>query len=253
MDFKSFLNQKISSLILMLSVPGSFRAWRQGYYVSVYSFVKRIESLGIRPRTVLDIGANRGMFSKCLNLVYNDLDIHAFEPLGDCYKDLEMLKMQIRGLHTYNFALGNRNDTSTIYRSSYDYSSSLLPMGELHKRVFPGSAETTAEVIQVKTLDSVFKPGDLHSPVLMKIDVQGYELAVLEGAKRMLEVVDYLVCEVSLRSLYEGQPLFDEVYDFIRAAGFRFRGWVGEVLDPKTGEILQFDALFLRDIHDVTF
>ncbi len=84
------------------------------------------------------------------------------------------------------------------------------------------------------------------TPVLMKVDVQGFELDVLAGAETTLQRVDVLIVETSMVELYERQPLFHEVYEFLRARGFVFAGSFDQILDPSGGAVLQADAIFLR-------
>jgi hypothetical protein len=80
---------------------------------------------------------------------------------------------------------------------------------------------------------------------LLKIDVQGYEDAVLRGAVESLQSIDYVLVEVTYERFYDSEPLFDEVYQFLQACGFAFGGsW--EDLLARDGRVLQSDALFLR-------
>ncbi len=246
MSISEIFRNKLASVDIILTTPGGLAAWRQGCYLNLYKMLKGIEAMGINPKTVLDIGANKGMFTKCSSFVFPDASFYAFEPLDNCFEELSRLQHSIERLKCYNVAIGNNNTAATIHRSSYDYSSSLLEMDELHKAAFPYSAEEIQDNIQLRMLDSILLSEQLLRPLLMKIDVQGYEKFVLEGAKQTLNVTDAIICEISFRPLYKGQPLFDEVYDVLRASGFRFMGHVGQLQHPQTKEILQIDGLFLR-------
>jgi FkbM family methyltransferase len=203
--------------------------------------------MGLRPNTILDIGANRGMFSKCAYYIFPDASIYAFEPLKDCYEELCDLKGTVIKLECYNIALGDKPSEVFIHRSIYDYSSSLLEMDDLHKQAFPYTAGERLEKVQIQTLDAVLAGKRIERPLLMKIDVQGYEKFVFEGASETLKQTDYIVCEMSFRSLYKGQALFDEVYRLLIDAGFQFRGHIGEVQHPESTEVLQIDGLFIRE------
>jgi FkbM family methyltransferase len=243
------IREYLGKLETIVFIRGAFRARLAGCYLSMYKYVYDLFLRGLRPQTVLDIGANRGMFSKCTHFVFPEASIYAFEPLKDCYDDLCQLKKTIRNFQCYNAAVAERTGESFIYRSSYEYSSSLLEMAHLHKEAFPYSAGHSLEKVNLRTLDSMLDTESLRRPVLMKIDVQGYEKCVLLGAGKTLEHTDYVVCEMSLRSLYEGQPLFDEVYRYLTNLGFCFSGQLTELRHPKSCEILQIDGLFLRTQH----
>lgn len=231
----------------MLKTPGAFAARREGCYFELYRKIYRLYAMGFRPKTILDIGANRGMFTRCVHYVFPNAAIHAFEPLKDCYEDLCILKNKIYKLECYNIALADQNGESSILRSNYDYSSSLLEMDELHKQAFPYTDGGHLEKIKTRTLDNIFSVKRIQRPLLMKIDVQGYEKYVFAGAAETLKQTDYILCEMSFRHLYKGQAIFNEVYNQIINAGFRFLGHMDELLHPQTTEVLQIDGLFIRN------
>ena len=212
----------------------------------MYRLVYGFSSQGISPLTVLDIGANRGMFSRAIHYVYPKAKIFAFEPLHDCYNELKKLEKEIPELETFNTALADTIGETEIHRSSFDYSSSLLEMGEIHKTAFPHTSGETLEKIALNTLDNILQKKLLLRPLLMKIDVQGYEKFVLNGAVETLKQTDYIICEMSFQPLYKEQALFDVMYQLICNAGFRYAGQVGEMRHPQTSEVLQIDGLFVR-------
>lgn len=242
---KKFL-EKIEKLQILFDYPNAWKARKAGCYFELYSQVYRLFAQGIKPNTILDIGANRGMFSRCSHFIYPDAQIIAFEPLKDCFDELNKLKNSIENFESYNIAISDHQKKTVIHRSSYDYSSSLLEMGEIHKNAFPYSAKENLEVVQVETLDSILSGKAIKKPILMKIDVQGNEGAILDGATKTLEKTDYLLCELSFFQLYNQQLLFSEIYQKITSLGFHFYGQLGELQHPKTKAALQIDALFKR-------
>lgn len=244
--FKQYMIEKLRKVLIVLESPNALGARRVGCYLELYSLVYRLHAHGLRPLTILDIGASRGMFSRCAHFVFPAAAIYAFEPLKDCYEELCSLKHRITKLDCYNVALAAEDGEAVMRRSSYDYSSSLLEMGDLHKEAFPYSAGERLEKVETCTLDSILDGKRIGRPILMKIDVQGYEKFVLLGARKTLECTDYVVCEMSFKPLYKGQALFDEVYHYLVKSGFHFSGQVGELRHPGTGQVLQIDGLFLR-------
>ena len=119
-------------------------------------------------------------------------------------------------------------------------------MSDLHKNAFPYTKNTAKETVEVRTLDSVLPQLQLRKNVLAKIDVQGYELDVLRGAEETLAQVDMLILETSFYELYLGQPLFEEVYRYMKEKGFSYRGNFEQVNSAVNGEVLQADAIFVR-------
>ena len=79
-----------------------------------------------------------------------------------------------------------------------------------------------------------------------KVDVQGFELQVLDGARDILLNADYVLIEVSFVQLYEGQPLFDEINSHLNQLGLFYSGNVEQLISKSNGKILQADALYCR-------
>lgn len=81
----------------------------------------------------------------------------------------------------------------------------------------------------------------------IKIDTQGYEDQVLNGATKLLDSVRGLQLELSFVPLYEEQQLFDALVERLRAQGFSIWAiWPG-LCDPRSGRMLQVDAIFFRN------
>ena len=74
-------------------------------------------------------------------------------------------------------------------------------------------------VVPKDRLENVLSADDVRRPCLLKIDVQGGELDVLRGIGPFVDVIDYIYLEVSFIELYEGQPLFPEINEFLNSVG----------------------------------
>lgn len=97
----------------------------------------------------------------------------------------------------------------------------------------------------------------------LKLDVQGYELAVLKGAEALLKNVLVIHTEVEFAEMYQNQPLFAEVDQFLRAAGFSFHRFAsihGRPMKPiflldnplqPISQQLWADAVYVRDLWDL--
>ena len=239
--------RRLHQLIYVIENPSSLRARFSGCYFEIYNMLFRMKSMNIFPKTIIDIGANRGMFSKTSNYLFNDAKIIAYEPLKECFKELKKLNVVIPSFECYNYAIGNKIEEGKIFRSEYDYSSSLLKMADLHKKAFPISDKMEIENIQITTLDKELRDRKLMKPILVKIDVQGYENFVIDGAKEILMDTDIILCELSFYKLYDNQLLFEDITEQLKALNFRFVGSLNEVLHPINSAILQIDGLFIKN------
>jgi hypothetical protein len=94
-------------------------------------------------------------------------------------------------------------------------------------------------------LDEVVSVAELIGVSLLKIDVQGFEGAVLRGAGELLEHLQYVYCELSFRELYAGQCLADEVIEWLRSAGFGLSA-INNLTYDKSSLPVQADFLFER-------
>ncbi|MCH7772311.1 MAG: FkbM family methyltransferase [Bacteroidetes bacterium] len=204
-----------------------------------------LQDMGIR--TVLDVGANVGKFTTMISEILSNVNIYAFEPLADCYKELIENTKHLDNINYFNFALGEKESETIIYRNEFSPSSSILKMKELHKKSFPKTMHSFNEVIQIRDLDGVNDEINWIQKTLMKIDVQGFELNMLKGAISSLNNIDVIIVETSFVELYENQPLFDDIYSFLVKRNFSYQGNFDQLKDPNSSCILQADAIFTRN------
>ena len=85
----------------------------------------------------------------------------------------------------------------------------------------------------------------LKESCILKIDTQGYELEVLEGIGKYWKEIKIITMELSLVSLYKGQPLAFELIEYLENKGYSLAGIYGGFCNEETGNMLQFDATFL--------
>jgi FkbM family methyltransferase len=196
---------------------------------------------------VFDIGANVGRFTTMIHKILPEASIYAFEPLKDCYEQLVTRVKCSSKMQAFNYALGDEDNEAEIHRSDYLPSSSILPMGDLHKRAFPFTKEETKERITVRRLDGIAKDLELSENILIKIDVQGFEDKVILGGKQLISKAKILIVETNFETLYERQPLFDSIYDMLKQMGFSYKGNLDQLLNPIDGRVLQADSIFIKE------
>ena len=189
-----------------------------------------VSSLNIK--TVIDVGAHTGEFAKMITRVLPGVAVICFEPLRGEFLRLGSQLRGIPGAQAFNVALGDKGGTLEMYRSARSQSSSLRPMARLHKEAFPESAGGTRESVEVRRLDEMEEELSLRPEILIKIDAQGYEDKVLAGAECVVAKAKAAIIEVSFRELYEGQPLFDEVYATLKQKGYSYMGNLYQLLHP---------------------
>lgn len=237
------------TLLSLLEEPRSVRAlatWPK-FSVTSYFMVSRLLRQGVAPRTVIDVGANVGQFAVASAKLFPDVRVHSFEPVPGCAAELRKNVSGLEMVTVYPLALGEEAGEARLRVNAYTHASSFLPATRTHREAFPGVRESGEVPVEVSTLDRVFSDVELPGPVLLKLDVQGFEAEVIRGGTETLKRMDYVVLEASFRRMYEGEPLFADMMRLMQEHGFRFERPVGWLTAPGNEEVLQMDALFARD------
>jgi FkbM family methyltransferase len=196
---------------------------------------------------VFDVGANAGFYARELRQAGYTGRIVSLEPLPGAYAELERSAADDPRWDVHMVAAGEAEATAEINVTENSWSSSLLASNAAYDATAPGLGIVGVERVRVLPLDALsgehVSTGDR---VMLKLDVQGFELEVLRGATAMLEQVVLVEAELSLAELYGGQPLYREVIDHLDARGFDLVGLDPHYSDPRTGYLLQMDGLFAR-------
>ena len=200
-----------------------------------------IKTLGIS--VLVDVGANKGQFSLLAKTLFPSLKVFAFEPLQEPRKTYLDIFINHKGLNIYPYAIGESSSVETIHVSKKMDSSSLLPISELQGSIYPGTEESHVEKIEVRRLENVLSSDDITGVSLLKIDVQGFELSVLNGSKELMPQFTYAYIECSYIELYEGQALVTEILEFMIKAQFELIG-IYNTSYSKNGSAVQSDFLF---------
>ena len=198
-------------------------------------------------KTVIDIGAHAGEFTELARRRVPDARVFAFEPLPGAFAVLQsVISAAPTGSYAYPFALGDSDASLTMTEYPFTPCSSLLKAEKGNRALVPYMAFGTRRAVRVRRLDDVLSHSDLVHPVLMKIDVQGYEDRVLRGAEKILGDVDVLIIETSFVSLYAGQLLHADVRSWLERHGFLYSGCVQQHRAFGSETVMQEDSLFIR-------
>jgi FkbM family methyltransferase len=198
---------------------------------------------GLNLNTVVDIGANRGQFALCVRHLYPQAQIYSFEPLQ---KPAESWRRNFGAdprARLFSKAIAAASGPATMNVSRWDSSSSLLPITAAQSTNYPFTQKASTEQVETATLDSCLDAGQITGVALLKLDVQGSELAALHGCATLFDRFRYAYVEASFIELYEGQALATDVIRFMLANGFDLIS----VANPSRGAAtrpIQADFLF---------
>lgn len=198
------------------------------------------------PVRVVDVGANRGAFSAAVRDHCGLQDALLIEPQPDLANALAG-RFPEASVRVERVALSDTPGRARFNVVEADSCSSLLPIipeAGFRDRAIDTRVRSQIDV-EVRMLDDVVQRNAWSGVIdLLKIDTQGNELRVLEGAVDTLRQVRLLWIEVSFRKLYEGDTQFAPLHDRLTTLGFRLYS-LHEVFRSARRELLQADALFL--------
>jgi FkbM family methyltransferase len=198
---------------------------------------------------VVDVGANDGGFATAIRGLGYTGRIISFEPLLGPFESLRRKASSDDNWDAVQCAIGDAKNEVTINVSGNSgLSSSVLPMLESHAEVAPDSRYVSTETVTQERLDRLLPELGVgpHSRTFLKVDVQGYERAVLDGAAALFEdgAIVGLQLELSFVPLYGDAMAYREALDRAEAHGMTLMGLTPAFDDPKSGQLLQADAVF---------
>jgi FkbM family methyltransferase len=202
-----------------------------------------LEGLGLD--TVVDIGANRGQFALCARRLYPKAAIYSFEPLQRPAAIYRRVFKHDRAAKLFPVAIGAEAGSAVMHVSRWDVSSSLLPAAQAQHDNFPLSQEAEQESVTKARLSECLEQELIAGTALLKLDVQGYELAALRGCEDLLARFRYVYVEVSFVELYVGQALAGEILAYLLHAGYGLV-CVANLSNGRGGHPIQADFLFAR-------
>ena len=210
-----------------------------------------LQRLGIE--VVIDVGANEGQFAEEIRSNGFHGRIISFEPQSRVFATLQAKAARDKNWECHQFALGDTNGTSMLHLSKNSVFSSLLKLSDSAGEIGYDAGSDSEETITIKTLDTVWPTlGCDRRCTLLKIDTQGFDLAVLRGARQSHPHLQAVQLEVPLRSMYDGQPTVGEMLPVLRGMGFHLVELTKVCRASVTGELLEMDGLFVRTAKNVT-
>jgi FkbM family methyltransferase len=198
----------------------------------------RLRGQGMAPKQIVDVGASDGSWTQDCLKVFPESRYFLVDPLTENVAHLKKLSSKNHQITAWHGALGESPGELPMFVHG-DQSSFLASE-------YRGETLESQLKVKVQPLDSFLGTSLLQPPQLLKADVQGFEIAVLQGASKCLETVEALLLEVSYRQLYHGGPLAHEVIAYVGSRGFRIYDICSYTQRAHDSELAQSDMLFVK-------
>jgi FkbM family methyltransferase len=196
----------------------------------------RIKLRGFRPTLVIDVGASNGQWTRECQAIFSNPRYILVDPLDVNRAPLEAMARADARIIPFFGVAGAHTGTLTFH--DHGDQSSILPSDD-----FPGVARS----VEATTVDMLFAAHGPAAPVLLKADVQGYELEVLKGAASCLASTEVIVIEVSFRKFYKDSALAHEIVAFLGERGFRIYEICSYLQRATDQDLLQSDFVFVHE------
>ncbi|OPH11095.1 FkbM family methyltransferase [Cylindrospermopsis raciborskii] len=204
---------------------------RNQEYIESFSPEKYYRSIVATDSPVIfDVGAHRGESVRFFKGIFPGSCIYSFEPDPANFEYLEVVCQSYysplgggRECLPINMGIAEKEGTMPFYRQGISHLSSLLPINNASTDSLGYAVKALNQPIQISvtTIDTFCSKFAISHIDIMKIDVQGYEVGVLVGAKKMLMSTSCCTVEVSFYDFYERSTSLLDVEQIMQEAGHR--------------------------------
>jgi FkbM family methyltransferase len=170
------------------------------------------------------------------------------DPIRECSKENLKNLQKLAEVRCVRLAVGSSKGSGSIHIASNDgESSSFLNFASAHSSAAPEVVYVSQEKVEIAPLDLICQDILGKKNTLLKIDVQGFEMEVLQGASKLLSQCSVIVIEASLRETYQNGSTLFTVSEKLHSHGFHLGGLVESFSEKNYGAMIQMDAVFFRN------
>lgn len=209
---------------------------------SLAEMLRQIKQLGAAPAYVVDVGAAYGSFTRECAAIFPDACYLLVEPLAEYRSSLAALKCSMPTARYVCAAASSRSGEIAINVHPDLLGSSLLREVERGTDV-----NGVPRYVRAVTVDRLIEETGAKGPFFLKVDVQGAEVDVLQGAEALLKETEYVILEVSFFKFFEDGPEFSDIVAYMKTRGFVLYDITGLQYRPLDNALSQADVAFVKD------
>jgi len=213
-------------------------------------FLEDVAARGFEPRSILDVGANKGDWSRMAAAVFPNASFLLIEPQQEMLAHLQQFCRDFPKARFVEAGAGASPGELTLTIWNDLEGSSFLPEENTSL-----TRDKKRRNVRIITIDSLYDD-ETNLPDLVKLDIQGFELEALKGAQKLFGRTELFILEVSLHEFMPNQPLFSDVVTFMAQRGYEPYDLPGFMRRPLDGALGQADIAFawrdgfLRNSHE---
>ena len=235
----------------ILVKSGLGAVYSDGFGINVFKDLGRLMPLSDF-KVVLDVGANIGQSMKEFVKLFPNATIYCFEPCASAFEELSSCAVNHENVKLRQLALASETGKKNIHCFALSAANSLLESTDTADRYVSGDLMSGSgeETVKLERLDNFLNDERIDSVDFLKIDTQGYDLEVLNGAGDFLDPakIKFIDTEVIFAPLYKNQCAFSDILRLLDSKGFHFMGLYKLIRDPRDGTIKWCDALFSGNV-----
>jgi len=241
--FSRFLNKSIS-----LEHKINHKYQNKNQVTTMFAILNLLKKKNYNPNFIFDVGSGIGEWTKQSLKIFSDSRYYLFDADSNNFEKLSLLKKNYSNI---SFKINLLSDDINTYKFyNMGYGSSIFEEQTKHNRY-------------VEKLNSITLYDEISDDVLnktnnlIKLDVQGSEIKILDGLKERINIFEVIILEVSLHNYNKNSPLIDSVMRFMEKQKFRLYDICDlKRLGNEKSFLLQLDCVFVRQnsqLFDVKF
>jgi FkbM family methyltransferase len=194
---------------------------------------------------IFDIGAHTGQSAKKYSKFFPNSEIYSFEPFYESFKLLNNLNLE--NFRAFNFGMSNKEETLTLCINKSSATNSILEFSDSAQDVwggYEGLKTIDTEICKFTTFDKFCEENSIENIDFLKIDVQGAEYKVLQGAQNLISnnKIKLIQLEVIIGDTYKGQKSVSYYIELFESQGYRVKSFSD--FEYINGKLVQTDIFF---------
>lgn len=208
----------------------------------VFQRLNLLSTYGFSPRTILDIGAYQGDWTRMIKVIFPLSKVFMIEATPDKKSILKKVK-EASGFEIA--LLGKKNKKSVDFYTADPRQTNITTGNSIYLEKTKYFDKKLKVKLPMITLDELVKKRKLKNIDFIKIDTQGSELDILKGGEKTIKSVELILLETQNLEYNSGAPFMEDVIIDMKSYGFRLYDIV-EIHYLPTGELFQVDLLFAK-------